>query len=218
MPRILLPLVLASVTVTTFASAAPSPPPDAPPEERVKTSADVRKGSVEGAVTAPLHDLNVMKTKIPPILLKALEDPYARPARGWKCSTLATLIRPLDAALGPDLDRLPPGDENLLERGKSTALGAAADLASDAIPFRGWVRKLTGAESHDRLVQSAIVAGDVRRAYLKGLGEARGCTSPAAPFHERSFAATAAANAEIAAVNPKSKAPAAGPKTRSGRR
>ena len=48
-----------------------------------------------------------------------------------------------------------------------------------AIPFRGVVRKLSGAESHDRLVQSAIIAGNVRRAYLKGLGEARGCMPPA---------------------------------------
>ncbi|HEY3696315.1 MAG TPA: hypothetical protein VGL30_11760, partial [Phenylobacterium sp.] len=36
---------------------------------------------------------------------------------------------------------------------------------------------------HDHLVQSAIVAGAVRRAYLKGLGEARGCEPPATPSH-----------------------------------
>jgi hypothetical protein len=51
------------------------------------------------------------------------------------------------------------------------------------IPLRGWVRKLTGAERHDRLVQSAITSGNVRRAYLKGLGEARGCNPPATPQH-----------------------------------
>lgn len=214
MLRIAVPFALAVAAFVTLAQAAPASAPD----ERVKTSDQLKKGSVEGAVTTPLRDLNMMKTKIPPILLKALEDPYARPVRGWKCSTLATLIRPLDAALGPDLDRLPPGDEDLLERGKSTALGAAADLASDAIPFRGWVRKLTGAERHDRLVQSAIVAGDVRRAYLKGLGEARGCAHPAAPLHERALAAKAAADADIAAVNPKSKAPAVAPRNRAGNR
>ena len=59
----------------------------------------------------------------------------------------------------------------------------AAGAASDAIPFRGWVRKLTGAERHDSFVQAAIIAGGVRRAYLKGLGEARGCDMPAAPSH-----------------------------------
>ena len=212
-------LALAFAATSGFAYAAPAPPEDSAPSERVRTSDQVKRQSVEGAVTTPLRDLNVMKTKIPPILLKTLEDPYARPPRGWKCSTLATLIRPLDAALGPDLDQVAPGDENLLERGKSTALGAAADFASDAIPFRGWVRKLTGAESHDKLVLSAIVAGDVRRAYLKGLGEARGCAQPASPTHARSTVARASSG-EDPKVSPKaqSEPPAAAPGTRSGKR
>ena len=49
--------------------------------------------------------------------------------------------------------------------------------------MRGWVRKLSGAERHDRLVQTAITSGHVRRAYLKGLGESRGCNPPATPQH-----------------------------------
>jgi hypothetical protein len=73
----------------------------------------------------------------------------------------------------------------MMDRGRETALGAAADFASDAIPFRGWVRKLSGAEKHERLVRDAITAGAVRRAYLKGLGEAKGCMPPATPSHER---------------------------------
>jgi hypothetical protein len=47
------------------------------------------------------------------------------------------------------------------------------------------VRKLTGAERHDKMVQAAILAGSVRRAYLKGLGETKGCNPPATPSHER---------------------------------
>lgn len=49
------------------------------------------------------------------------------------------------------------------------------------IPFRGWVRKLTGAERYSRKVSAAIAAGAIRRAYLKGLGQAAGCAAPAAP-------------------------------------
>jgi hypothetical protein len=45
------------------------------------------------------------------------------------------------------------------------------------------VRKLSGAERHDHFVQNAIVAGAVRRAYLKGLGEAHGCDPPGTPSH-----------------------------------
>jgi hypothetical protein len=154
----------------------------------VKTSDQLKRESVKGAALTPLRDLNVVRTKIPPILLAALTDPYERPPRNWKCSHLIALIRPLDDVLGPDLDRVPAGDEDLTQRAQQTALGTAADLAADAIPFHGWIRKLSGAEAHDKLVQSAIIAGDVRRAYLKGLGEAKGCLPPATPSHERAGA------------------------------
>jgi len=161
----------------------PPPPPD--PANQMKTSDQLKRESVQGAATTPLRDLNVVRAKIPDVLLQAMDDPYARPPRTFKCPALAALIRPLDEVLGPDIDRVPVGDENLMDRGKSTALGVAGDLAAGAIPFRGVVRKLSGAEAHDRLVQSAIVAGNVRRAYLKGLGESKGCMPPATPSHER---------------------------------
>jgi hypothetical protein len=180
---------MAEATAQARRTAAPQriepPPPPPDPEDRIKTSDDLKRENVQGAVTQPLRDLNVTRSKIPEVLLEALADPYKRPPAKWRCPQLIALVRPLDAALGPDLDRILPGDENLMDRSKSTALGAAADFASDAIPFRGWVRKLSGAEAHDKLVQSAIIAGNVRRAYLKGLGEARGCMPPATPSHER---------------------------------
>ncbi|PTT08725.1 hypothetical protein DBR10_08880, partial [Caulobacter sp. HMWF025] len=102
---------------------------------------------------------------------------------------LTDLVIPLDGALGEDFDqKSPQEDEDLLDRGRkaagTAALGAVASAAQDMIPFRGWVRKLSGAEAHDRLVQSAIASGVVRRAYLKGLGEARGCPPPATPHHK----------------------------------
>lgn len=186
-----LPVLLAAALFALAGAAhaapakAPPPPPPPDPANQVKTSDQLKRESIEGAVTSPLRDLNVVRAKVPEVLLQALSDPYARPPRNWKCPALVALVRPLDEALGPDMDRVLPGDENLLDRGRSTALGAAADFASDAIPFRGWVRKLSGAESHDKLVQSAIVAGNVRRAYLKGLGESKGCMPPATPSHER---------------------------------
>lgn len=163
----------------------PPPPPPPDPANQMKTSDQLKRESVQGAATTPLRDLNVVRAKIPDVLLQALDDPYARPPRTFKCPALAALVRPLDEVLGPDIDRIPVGDENLMDRGKSSALGVAGDLAAGAIPFRGVVRTLSGAAAHDRLVQSAIIAGNVRRAYLKGLGEAKGCPPPATPSHER---------------------------------
>lgn len=149
---------------------------------QVQTSSDANRESLTGAVAAPLRDVNILRTQIPPILLEAEAHPYRRP-EPTTCATLAAAIKPLNEALGADLDEDAKDEDDLLTRGQSTAFGAVAGLTQDVIPFRGWVRKLTGADQHDKLVQSAIVAGGVRRAYLKGLGEARGCNPPATPNH-----------------------------------
>lgn len=181
---VFLPLVLASVSVagctTTRADGSP----------QIQTTSQANQENVQGAASAPLRDLNVLRTKIPAVLLEAMTDPYARPAplpkragKPAQCAQLTALIQPLDDALGADLDTPSQDEDDLLQKGRTTALGAAASLASDAIPFRGWVRKLSGAERHDKLVIAAITAGGVRRAYLKGLGEARGCEPPATPSH-----------------------------------
>jgi len=182
-------------TKTPPAKSAPMPPPDPPSAQadRLKTSDQVKRGSVEGAATTPLRDLGVMKVDIPEVLMQALEDPYARP-RSTKCPALIALIRPFNDVLGPDIDTIPSDEEGLTTKSKSTALGVAGDLAGGAIPFRGVVRKLSGAESHDRLVTAAIIAGHTRRAYLKGLGEAKGCGPPATPSHERTGMRQAAAS------------------------
>lgn len=205
-------LVSSAAAQTRAGRTAPPPPPD--PRDQVRTSDQVKQGSVQGAATTPLRDLNVMKVEIPEALLESLKDPYQRPPRNWKCSTLVSLLRPLEAALGPDLDQPPSDDGDLADRGKQTALSVAGDLAGGAIPFRGVVRRVSGAASHDKLVQSAILAGSVRRAYLKGLGEARGCPAPATPTHKMTKTPAVATKTE-----PKPKYPIRGdaPKTPGGK-
>ncbi|MDB5475831.1 MAG: hypothetical protein JWP49_1342 [Phenylobacterium sp.] len=151
--------------------------------ERVQTTGQAERENIQGAVGAPLRDLNVLRTKIPAALLEAMADPYYRPPGKLTCPDIVIMIAPLDAALGADLDTPRPG-EAMRDRGKGTALGFVAGATSGAIPFRSWVRKLTGAEQHDSYVTAAITAGAVRRAYLKGLGESRGCSPPATPSHE----------------------------------
>ena len=54
--------------------------------------------------------------------------------------------------------------------------------ANALIPWQGVVRFVSGADARDRRVRRAIIAGATRRAYLKGLGEEKGCAPPAAPF------------------------------------
>jgi hypothetical protein len=149
---------------------------------KVQTTAEADRSGVKGVAESPLRDLNVLRTKIPEVLLQAMADPYERPGTG-RCPDLLTRLEPLDEALGDDLDAPPQKEEGMMDKGKTTALTVASGAASDVIPFRGWIRKLSGAERHDRYVQAAITAGAVRRAYLKGLGEAKGCSPPVTPSH-----------------------------------
>lgn len=131
------------------------------------------------AVTTPLSDLNIVKAPIPEVLAAAQRGPYVlQPAQD--CQTLTTEITALDEALGPDLDA-PPSEarHGLLERGTELASGAAVGAiqktAEGVIPFRGWIRKLTGAERYSKRVAAAITAGAVRRAFLKGVRVTKNC-------------------------------------------
>jgi hypothetical protein len=137
------------------------------------------------AVTAPLADLNLRRERIPTVLLQAEANPYDLRNLN-QCATIAAEIARLDEALGPDSDEPPaPDDPYLSERAadaaSSAALDAIRDAATDFIPGRSWIRRLSGAEQHSRHVQSAIQSGRMRRAFLKGIGMNRNCAPPAAP-------------------------------------
>ena len=165
-------------------SKAPTPPPPPPGEShQVQTTDSANRDGVRGAVTSPLRDLNAIRTQIPMVLRIAAQDPYARPTPN-SCVGLSRAVTELNNVLGADLDEPPSPDErDLTERGQELAIDALGSAARGVIPMRGWVRRLSGADQHDREVAAAITAGQVRRAYLKGLGEARGCRRPATPRH-----------------------------------
>ena len=158
------------------------------------------------AVLAPFHDLNLVKRKIPAALVAAAEDPYRLPTP-LNCETLVFEVQRLDLALGPDMDTpRTAGKVSMRARGadaiSNAGLDAVRDLTTGWIPFRGVVRRLTGAEQHKDAVEDAVQAGAVRRAYLKGLGLERACPYPAAPLPGPGLmvAGDAAAAATVAAA------------------
>jgi hypothetical protein len=173
---ILTAALLGSAAIPLLAIADPAPP------GQLQTTDEQTKSTVQDAAAAPMHDLNVIRAKIPPVLLAAMADPYARPAPA-SCGVIVAKVRELTVALGDDLDVPDDEDESMGHKGAGLGRELVRAGAESLIPLRGFVRKLTGAEQHDRLVQNALTAGNVRRGYLKGLGEARGCPPPGTPRH-----------------------------------
>ncbi len=152
-------------------------------ESMSRGAGEVREG-FGNAVQAPLEDLNIKRVEIPKVLLRAQENPYDLTTM-TRCETIAAEVGSLDDALGPDMDEPPPppgdrGDRNADFAARQT-LNAVRDTSSSLVPFRGWVRRLSGAERHSQAVMIAVKAGTARRSYLKGIGMRMNCAPPAAP-------------------------------------
>jgi hypothetical protein len=140
---------------------------------------------VGAAATAPLEDFNLRREYIPTVLLQAEANPYDLRNLN-QCSTIGAEVARLDEALGPDTDEPPRQDgsyrsEQAADAAAKAALDAIRGTTTDFIPGRSWIRRLSGADQHSRHVQSAIQAGRMRRAFLKGIGMQRNCAPPAAP-------------------------------------
>lgn len=176
----------------------------------VNADSDVTDRVGQAAIT-PLSDLNVVQEKIPEVLRHAKEvGPYAQPEK-IECTAVQDEISRLTAALGPDLDDPnTKGKASLLDRGTDAAenygVGFVRRTVEGLVPFRSWVRKLTGAEKHSKEVAGAIMAGGVRRAYLKGMRQGMGCPVPGA---KQVAEAASAASTPASSAAPEASASAA---------
>ncbi len=158
---------------------------DGKPDPRQDRGSTQTRPNLRDAVTAPLDDLNLKHVDIPDVLKRAFASPYAMDGM-TRCEPIAAEVGRLDAALGPDLDEPRPPDtrtrgQKLRQAAGDAVVGAVEDETRSVLPFRGWVRKLSGAERRDKRVAAAINAGKIRRGYLKGAGMRMNCAPPAAP-------------------------------------
>lgn len=207
-------LLCVSLTALLLAGCASTPEMPKTPElpsvpamvevDGVTSESDVTDRVGQAAIT-PLTDLNVVQQKIPEVLLFARDvGAYSVPEK-LDCASVQNEINRLDAALGADFDAEGKGKPSLLERGGDMAenygVGFVRRTMEGFVPFRSWLRKLTGAEKHSKQVAAAITAGGVRRAYLKGLRQGLGCPVPQ----------PRASNATKEASSPKPDAPASAP-------
>lgn len=146
----------------------------APLAARVQENVRDRDPNVKDVAKTPLTDLNLAKDPIPALLLSAAAAPYASEGLDG-CGELGGAIAELDALLGPDLD---VADE---DRDDISVGRIAKSAVGSFIPFRSIVREISGAADHQRQFEAAIVAGAIRRGYLKGVGQQMGCSYPARP-------------------------------------
>ena len=166
-----------------------------------QTVVDPANERADDVVLSPLSDVNLRKKAVPPVLMAALADPYS--TNGLKsCTGYTTAILGLDAALGDDIDVVQDktGDEKMGNGAGSLAKAVIGSL----IPFRGVIREVSGANGQQRAWERALYAGAVRRAFLKGMGQSKGCAYPARPATAKVVAMlTAKHEAELAAKKTK---------------
>lgn len=155
--------------------AAPENPLTAKPAERDRMD-EARRGVADAALT-PLKDVGIVRPEIPEFL-KNMQYPYETGTLAGACAQVAYEMGQLDAHLGQEIYRKGdrrPLSERALDQVQSAAVGLVRDAAVDAVPFRGWVRRISGADKAAKEAAAAFEAGQTRRAFLRGYGSALGC-------------------------------------------
>ncbi len=148
------------------------------------TRADRTRRGIAGAAQQPLRDVGLVRPDIPD-LLENMRYPYSTLSLAGGCPNVQYEIGQLDAIIGGE--NYQPSTRTRREQGMEAASNATVDaaenLAADAIPFRGWVRRLSGAQRADQRYARAIEMGQMRRAFLRGYGASLGCRAvlPAPP-------------------------------------
>lgn len=134
-------------------------------------------GGIVHAAATPLRDVGLLRPDVPEAL-KDLNYPYAVTAPHGDCAAVAAEIAGMDALLGPESYQ--PDEESGIGTRASQAAGnyavsTVADAAADVLPYRGWVRRLSGASKAERKAAAAYAMGEQRRTFLRGYAAGLGC-------------------------------------------
>jgi hypothetical protein len=141
-----------------------------------QTAVDQKNVTAEDVATKPLADMNLRKDEIPALLVQARAAPYDLTGL-TRCSSLGAAVTALDAVLGDDIDLVDP--KTTAEKRGNSIGNIGKSLIGSLIPFGGVIREVSGANAAQREWNEAIYAGSVRRAFLKGVGQHKGCALPA---------------------------------------
>jgi len=142
-------------------------------------------GSLSHAAATPLRDVGIIRPDVPD-MLRTLNYPYKTDTVARDCPAILVEIGRLDAILG--VESYQPGQEQHLAarisgQAGDYAVGAVAGAAADLVPYRSFVRRLSGASAAERRAAAAYAMGETRRSFLRGYGLALNCpgVTPAPP-------------------------------------
>jgi hypothetical protein len=130
-----------------------------------------------GVVSEPFEDVGLKRDAIPERLALLVPDPYQLPVQPV-CPNVRDEIAALDELLGIQAKDDGTHPQALRDEGASVIEKQALTMLRGEVqilPFRGVVRRVSGADRHARRVIRAYEAGDQRRAFLKGIAAAYGC-------------------------------------------
>ena len=170
-------LALAALLLAGGASAQPNPPgpnppgPNGPGKEPPPSRAREVGRKAGDIAMQPARDVGVSKTEIPPVLVKAHEDPYSLKGLNT-CRQLADAVKELNVVLGPDFV---VGTETKENRAARLAEAGGRTVINSLLPYRGLVREISGAAPAQRRLDAALDAGFARRGFLRGVHTTRKC-------------------------------------------
>jgi hypothetical protein len=146
--------------------------------DAISSTRDDLSAAAGEAAVQPLRDIGVVRKKVPAALAR-IGDPYAPPS-GETCQWISYEIQQLDEALKGEVATNGGTDNRSMQdkvgsMAKSGATEAVLGVGSMLVPQRGLIRMLSGASKSDRLYEEAEQRGLVRRGYLRGLADSKGC-------------------------------------------
>lgn len=144
-----------------------------------------QQGGFLNAAATPLRDVGIIRPDVPD-LIENLTYPYEMQGLAEGCPAVLYEIGRLDAILGDESYQPSQGRSMYARAGSAAgdyAVDSVADAAADLVPYRSWVRRLSGARGRDRKAAAAYALGEQRRTFLRGFGAALGCPGiiPAPP-------------------------------------
>ena len=209
-------LIMPLAAILLSCCSGSSPPAEKPAQKQSRSFlgviGDTFMGSVRGAfqaAQAPLEDANLKRQSIPDDLKQMTDNPYSVP-KPLNCATVVGSIVQMNNVLGPEkiYDGKSSNDslvkawdhahhiewkdkDKYIDSGSSFVQEKVADVVRthvDIIPYRSWLRWISGADAHAKRVAEAFEAGKLHRAFLRGVAVNLHCeeqlakeTQPSAP-------------------------------------